>query len=309
MNDLFEHARQAYQNQPVPEELSERVEAALLIGKSRRESRRRVTAGGDTAAFAGGGRPRRRLFGEGAALAAASLCLAFCITVNASPVFAASVYEIPVLGSIARVVTVRRYDSEDETKLIHARVPAISNTGNSELESRVNYEISERVDAVLEEAEARAAEYRAAFIDTGGKAGDFMPVMIDIDYDIKCNDSKILSFVILKTETMASAYTEFMTYNIDLETGRELTLRDLFTGDYIADISAQIIRQIRQREAEDPENVVFFDDELGFTEIAPDQRFYINEDGKVVIFFEKYEIAPGYMGSQEFVVEGARMPE
>ena len=180
MNDLFEHAKQAYQNQPVPEELSERVEAALLIGKSRRERR-----------------PRRRLFGEGAALAAASLCLAFCITVNASPVFAASVYEIPVLGSIARVVTVRHYDSEDETKLIHARVPAISNTGNSELESRVNYEISERVDAVLEEAEARAAEYRAAFIDTGGKAGDFMPVMIDIDYDIKCNDGKILSFVIL----------------------------------------------------------------------------------------------------------------
>ena len=33
------------------------------------------------------------------------------------------------------------------------------------------------------------------------------------------------------------------------------------------------------------------------------QNFYINSNGKVVIVFEKYEIAPGYMGIQEFEID------
>ena len=33
------------------------------------------------------------------------------------------------------------------------------------------------------------------------------------------------------------------------------------------------------------------------------QDFYINSNGKVVIVFEKYKIAPGYMGTQEFEID------
>ena len=36
--------------------------------------------------------------------------------------------------------------------------------------------------------------------------------------------------------------------------------------------------------------------------IRPDQPFYINHAGNPVIVFEKYEIAPGYMGAPEFEV-------
>ena len=32
-------------------------------------------------------------------------------------------------------------------------------------------------------------------------------------------------------------------------------------------------------------------------------KFYINEKGRIVIVFEKYEIAPGYMGTQEFEID------
>ena len=44
--------------------------------------------------------------------------------------------------------------------------------------------------------------------------------------------------------------------------------------------------------------------EGGFSGIENEyQNFYINSEGKVVIVFEKYEIAPGYMGTQEFVID------
>ncbi len=32
------------------------------------------------------------------------------------------------------------------------------------------------------------------------------------------------------------------------------------------------------------------------------QNFYINKEGKFVISFDEYEVAPGYMGVQEFII-------
>ena len=39
-----------------------------------------------------------------------------------------------------------------------------------------------------------------------------------------------------------------------------------------------------------------------FEKIAPEQKFYINENYKLVIVFDKYEVAPGYMGVVEFEI-------
>ena len=65
-------------------------------------------------------------------------------------------------------------------------------------------------------------------------------------------------------------------------------------GFYSTDSSAR-------REAEDPD-ASFFHDEFAFTSISEDQLFYLNENGEPVVVFEKYAIAPGYMGMPEFTV-------
>ena len=36
--------------------------------------------------------------------------------------------------------------------------------------------------------------------------------------------------------------------------------------------------------------------------VSPDHNFYWNKDGDLVIPFDKYEIAPGYMGTPEFTI-------
>ena len=53
-----------------------------------------------------------------------------------------------------------------------------------------------------------------------------------------------LSFVITKTETLASAYFQQYFYNLDLETGKELTLRDLLGPDYTAIAAAAVEQQL-----------------------------------------------------------------
>lgn len=229
--------------------------------------------------------------------------LTFVVIVNLSPSFASSISDIPIIGNMAKVFTIEEYKEEDEQKLINAKIPGIENTGNTELEKRINYEIALKMNEVLEEAEDRAAEYKKAIIETGGKEEDYQPINIQIDYKVGYSSDKIVSFVILKSETLASAYTERYFYNIDIETGKNLNLRDLLGNDYKNIIDETIYKEIEER-SKNPDNMYFVEEEMKFSGIKNEyQNFYINTDGKVVIVFEKYEIAPGYMGAQEFVID------
>ena len=281
MNEKFQAARDRYHSVDIPPELDFAVSSALREGERRRRAR-----------------------WQGRALASlAACCASFVLLVNASPAFASAVYQVPVLGDLARVVTVTEYSIADEERLIDVRLPAVEDTGHSDLEQRINTEIQTRIDAVLAEAQARAAETKAAFVATGGDPDEFMPVIIDVDYEVKCRNDQYLSFVIFKTETKASAYTEFFCYNIDLETGTDLTLQDMLGPDY-KEIANQVIREEIARRSQDPDSVYFdgTDGIQGFQSVTADQPFYINEAGNPVVVFEKYEIAPGYMGQQEFEI-------
>ena len=85
-----------------------------------------------------------------------------------------------------------------------------------------------------------------------------------------------------------------------------LTLAGLFKNDgYIQAISKDITAQMTQRMQADDSLVYDLksaDDPQGFAAIKADQDFYINDKGQLVICFDKYEVAPGYMGAQEFVI-------
>lgn len=280
MNEKFQEAKNRYQSVEIPPELDFVVASALREGERR----------------------RRRLRWQGRTLASlAACCASFVLLVNASPAFASAVYQVPVLGDLARVVTVTEYSIADEERLIDVRLPAVEDTGNTDLEQRINTEIQTRIDQVLQEAEDRARETKAAFVETGGDPDEFMPIIISVDYEIKCQTNQYLSFIITKTETLASAYSEYYAYNIDLQAGRELTLRDVLGPDYV-ELANEAVRNGIAQRSQDPDNVYFEPGEGGFTSIDQDQTFYLNQAGNAVVGFEKYEIAPGYMGMQEFEI-------
>ena len=280
--DLWAQARARYEAQPLPEELDFAVASAIRAGERRRRRQRTIRRGLATGLAA---------------------CACFVLLVNASPEFARAVEQVPVLGSLARIVTVEQYRIEDPDRLIDVRLPALENTGHTDLEQRVNTEIRLRIDQVIADAEERARQAKEAFVDTGGDPAAFIPILINVDYQVKCQNGQYLSFVVETTETQASAYTQLYTYNIDLTTGRELTLRDLLGDDYM-ELANQAIQAEIDRRSTLPD-YSYFDpdiDGVGFQGIADDQPFYINQAGNPVIVFAKYEIAPGYMGKPEFEI-------
>ena len=284
MHPELERARARYRAQETPEELSLAVRAAIREGERLRK-RRRVLRRSLATALAG--------------------CACFVLLVNGSPTFAQAVYDVPLLGSLARIFTVTEFTVNDDEHVIDVRLPALENTGYTDLEQQINQEISTRIQAVIDAAEARARETKEAYVATGGDPDDYIPVIIDVDYEVKCQTEHYLSFVIQKTETRASAYTEFYTYNIDLETGRELTLRDLLGPNWMETVNAQVEAQIAER-SKDPDNVYWTAEEGGFQGISEDQPFYLNQEERPVVVFEKYELGPGSMGSQEFVIQPAQ---
>ena len=106
----------------------------------------------------------------------------------------------------------------------------------------------------------------------------------------------------------ADGFEQVTHFNINLDSSEYVTLDTLFSEDtdYITTLSNEVIRQMRERMASDPDAEFWLDSEEGsdydFTEISPAQDFYFDSDGNLVLCFNEGEAAPLYMGEVEFTI-------
>lgn len=78
-------------------------------------------------------------------------------------------------------------------------------------------------------------------------------------------------------------------------------MRDLFGSDYKRILSEEVQKQLNQW---DEEQKFYLWDNLNLEELFNDNtQFYINEDEQVVLFFNKYELGAGAMGTPEFTID------
>ena len=235
---------------------------------------------------------------------AAGACLVlFVVARNMIPAFAAGISEIPVLGHIAQVLTFAEYEKQGANETLIVRQPELAGTGNTELEKRINQEIQAKINELIATFQSEAKAAKQVYLENGGDESDYLIPEIRIDYRLCCNNGEIVSFVLTKSETSASYYEEQYYYNIDLDTGKELTLRDLLGPQYGGIILSELQRQIGQRMEQDPDAYYYSAEEMETFEVdLENPGFYLNEAGNVVVVYPKYEIAPGYMGIQEFEI-------
>ena len=143
-------------------------------------------------------------------------------------------------------------------------------------------------------------EYNA-YILTGGDPKNFIPYDIVIDYEVKCLDEHYVSFVISENETRATGYYQMFYYNIDLDTGKDITLKEWFGSNYKKIIADEVQKQINTW---DDEKKFYLWEDLDLEDlINEDTQFYINDKDQVVVFFNKYELGAGAMGTPEFIID------
>lgn len=287
--DRMTEAKRQYHDIPIPEELSERV--MLEIKKAESNCGRKAARTATQSAV------KKRT-----AVAAAVAAVLFAAGVNTSEAFAREVDNIPVIGALARILTFRSYEVWTEDLKISVEIPGVEVIAEelAGLEKEVNEDIYSFCEQYAQEAEQRAAEYRQIFLDTGGTEEEWAAheITIKVWYEVKSHSDRYLSLTVKGAESWTSAYSEERYYNLDMETGKWITLRDILGDDYAQIAGQSILDQIRRRQASDG---IEYRTE-GWQGVDEDTKFYLNQDQNPVIVLEKYEVAPGAAGQLEFEI-------
>lgn len=244
---------------------------------------------------------KRIPFYKKASASAATFLILFAAVFNLFPELAGAAAEIPVLNTVIRVITLGRYENKDmgyEAKVV---TPKIEGLADKELEERLNNDLKENAKIVISAYEKDVEELKKEFGEETIHMG------VTLDYCIKTDTKDILALDVYLLYTAGSSNTKHTFYTIDKNSGKLLSLKDLFKkdADYITPVSEYIKSEMKRINQE--EHGLFWVDDKEipfdtFKKIKEDQNFYINEKNELVICFDKYDVAAGAQGSPEFVI-------
>ncbi len=230
----------------------------------------------------------------------AAVLIVLIIGINSSPVFAATLSKVPIVGSIVKVLTFREYTVNEDTFNANIKVPAIQGLEDKTLENSLNEKYYAENKELYEQFITDVEELKK---NGGGHLG------VDSGYIVKTDTDRILSIGRYVVNTVGSSSTTMKYDTIDKKNEILITLPSLFKDDkYIDIISENIIKQmIEQYKADNNKYywVAGIENEMTtelFEKISKEQSFYINTEDKLVISFDKYEVAPGCMGVVEFII-------
>lgn len=270
----LQRLKEEYNNVRIPDELGNRVQDAIKLGVR-----------------------KRRRYPMKWVQAVASAAAAVVLVVNISPTFADTLIEVPVLGDFVKVICFREYRVEGERQQANIKVPQVAGLGSEELENQINGELQAEADKVYKEFLEMAKEWEE--VDSAAHYS------VDMNYQVLTDTEDIFALRVNKVETIASANQQVAFYVIDKQNETALTLPTLFKDDsYVSVISEYVVGQMKEAMKKD-ENKIYWvneDDFAKFESIEANQKFYINKEGQLVIYFDKYEVAPGAMGESEFII-------
>ncbi len=229
---------------------------------------------------------------------AAVAATVFIALPNISPNIAYAMEQIPVIGRLVEVVTIREYQYETDRNMAQIETPQIvvDAEGNDKLANtaeEINQEIQKITDNLTKEFEANLSEegYQDVIVTS----------------EVLATTDNYFTLKLICYQGAGSGYEWDYYYTMDLATGERLQLNSLFKdgADYITPISNNIKEQM-QAQMDADENVTYWLDgdveAWNFKTITEDTSFYLNEKGNVVIGFDEGEVAPMYMGTVEFEI-------
>lgn len=274
MNRL-DKLKKDYEQTEIPSELKDVVNASIRQAKASRKKR-----------------PVLKQWTIGAAAAAAL----FVGSINLSPSFAQAMANVPVLGTIVDAFTVQQLAVNEDHYQANVKTPAIDGLADEDLQASLN-------EKYLAESEKRFTMFQQEMDRLKAEGGGHFG--IDSGYQVLTDTNQLFTLARYNTEIQASGYETVLYDTIDKVNGVLLSLPALFKDDrYIETLSTYLTDEMRRQMDEDPTKSYFLDEEFdsSFQTIDPEQQFYITADNKLVLSFDEYEIAPGYMGVVTFEI-------
>jgi inhibitor of cysteine peptidase len=167
--------------------------------------------------------------------------------------------------------------------------PQISGLADQAVQDRVNSLFRQEAASAKQEGQENLKDYPPSL--SPNKYETYF------DYRIKYNRNNILSVIFLDYQYTGGAHgsTIQKAYTLDLQTGKEYAMEDLFkTGsDYAALFNGEVRQGIKDRELYELAT---------FSAISADQAFYLDNSG-VSVYFQQYEYFPYAAGIQTFTLD------
>lgn len=279
--------KKEYEEIKVPENMKERMEASIARAKKDKRKVKKV-----------------KLWKT--CTSAAAILAIVLILPNTSQTAAAAMQQIPLLGNLFKITTVREYQVDEERNMANVKVPQVevqdSTDGNTDADTAaqakksadaINFDIEEETNKLID-------EFKESMKNEEGYQD------IYIDSKVLTDNDRLFSLELILYQGAGSGYEQHKHYTVDKLTGKELTLKDLCGNDYVDTISEEVKKQMKEQMAADESVKYWLDDpdvpEWNFDKIAEDQDFYVDAEGHVVICFNEYDVAPGSMGCVEFTM-------
>ena len=280
--------KKEYEEIKVPENMKERMEASIERAKMEKRKVKKV-----------------KLW-KTCASAAAVLAIVLVLP-NTSQTAAAAMQQIPLLGNLFKITTIREYQVDEERNMANVKVPQVEtqNTGDGEAADQGTVEQAKAtVDAINFDIEEETNKLIDEFKESMKNEEGYQDIYIDSK--VLTDNDRLFSLELILYQGAGSGYEQHKHYTVDKLTGKELTLKDLCGDDYVNTISEEVKEQMRAQMAADETVKYWLDDpdvpEWNFDKIAEDQDFYVDAEGHVVICFNEYDVAPGSMGCVEFTM-------
>lgn len=229
------------------------------------------------------------------AVAASFVFVCLVLLPNISVVYAQALEKIPLISNIVNVVTIRNYFYSDDNHEMNINVPKIENESNKATEY-INKDVQELTQILADRFNQELEEI-----------GDEGHSSIYVDYDVITNSDTWFTLKMTIFEAAGSSNIYYKYYHIDKKVGDIVYLGDLSndTNKFYEIIENDIKSQMKEQMSQNPdliyclENSPFGQD---FVTLDDKHNFYWDKNGDIVIVFDKYEVAPGFMGTPEFTV-------
>ncbi len=191
----------------------------------------------------------------------------------------------------AKLQLLKEKHYETEGTIVTVKIPHVVNVKDDKVKKGINKLITQAID-----------DFTNEFKEFDKEPNTEHKLIADITFQNYYSDDKIISFSINATQIMADSYLQKKFYTVDLKTGEVYNIEHFLGSDYQNIVKKSVQQQIAENKEKYP-NLMYFDEAVNNLKITNEQPFYINKDNQVVVVFNQFEIAPGYMSLPEFIIK------
>ncbi|MDN2453686.1 RsiV family protein [Lactobacillus sp. UCMA15818] len=221
-----------------------------------------------------------------------AICLLLTIVVPPVRSFAA---ELPIIGKFVKILTGSNYHDNTNNHNVNIKTPYIDSKNKAIASLNKKYLANSK------------KKYQA--IEKDFRINKNKRISVTSNYKKLVDDRRFLVLERQSTKTMADSETTLLYDTVDKQAGTVVTLPLLFKSKhYITAISNQIEKQIKEQVKSSDSKYYWTKKDLAEgigskgAILNAEHSFYINKNHQLVIVFQQFEIAPGYMGTPKFTI-------